>query len=355
MSKQVLFLTFFITLTVLFMPIFGRKLLIPFYYLPIYLFLIYKILLSQHRLLILNKYIFYILIVFSVACLFTFKNIVYNLDFIKYFLMWILNLYLASYISLNDKMKTFFKSSTISSIILISLFPLYHVLGYEPSNFFNSYGFNVNQLSFLVIFSIFFLLFENKNKLFQFLIIIPLFYLKSRMLILQSILLLLFKFKYKRLLFIISFPVVCFLFFKLSIFSLLIEMYDILILSNLDLAMNFDDSRRLSLLVSGIKVIHNLFPYGSGLGLENFTHYSSLFFLDDVNFRSSMTHNFYISYTGVFGILAFPFICSLIAPIFSIKSFLKNFVVILFFGIAFNEYITSPYFWVVYGTFLQRK
>jgi len=67
-----------------------------------------------------------------------------------------------------------------------------------------------------------------------------------------------------------------------------------------------------------------------------------------------LAHNFYITYLGIMGVFFIPFLYSLIKPLFKSCNYFFPLIISFLLAIAFNEYISSPFFWVAYGSALSR-
>ena len=92
-----------------------------------------------------------------------------------------------------------------------------------------------------------------------------------------------------------------------------------------------DDVRRVYLSLAAIETIRELFPLGTGFGLENYKTFAqeSLNNVYSGETRLSMAHNFYLSYLAVGGILFFPLLYFVIKPIFSDTQYRILFVLLL--------------------------
>ncbi len=304
---------------------------------------------------LLKKSLLFLIILILFSSLFSFYNIVNIGNCFIYTSMWIVNLILANHIAIYDNKKIFYKSCVFGGFILIFFSILISVFGYDPASYFNSYGVNVNQISFIVFFPIFYLL---KKNIFSFLIISfpTCIILGSRMLMVKSFFIFFsryFKLRFlvtTLLLLITTYILVNPLFFQ-SLYHIFLS------LTNYDLSVfsDHDDERRLSLLFVGLYIIYDLFPFGTGLGLSNYTNFSYNYITLFPSHRVGMSHNFYVTYLGVMGAVFIPFLFFLINPIFKGSSYFFPLIFAFFIGVAFNEYITSPFFWIAYGCSLGNS
>lgn len=338
------------------MPFVERKLMIPFYYFPIYLYVFYnyfKILFSFQTFKV-KKCFLYLIFILSLSILINIYNINYFTDSLIYLFMWIINILVANYILNYDKNYFLLKSVSIAGYLIIISFMFSLFFNFNPLLFFNSYGMNVNQISFL-FFSVFiYSSFFKKSKILFLISTLPVFILKSRMLIIQFAYILFFRSRFTKVILVFCFLLLIITFIKLDLNLLFTEIYYIFLKNETVLVSNFSDSRRLSLLYVSFEIVSNLFPFGTGLGLKNYTYYSNYFGFEFPSFRGGLAHNFYITYLGKMGILFFPFLYFLIIPVYKIGRPFKYIGYALLLGILFNEYITSPFFWITYSTCLSK-
>jgi hypothetical protein len=355
LSSKVISLSTLITISIVLIPFFSKFFFLPLIYLPIYLFLIYLELCRKRDKFLLKKSLLYLIILILFSSLLSFNNIVNITSCFIYTSMWIVNLLLANYIALHDNKNVFYKSCVFGGFILIIFTIILNVIGYDSASYFNSHGVNVNQISFIVFFPIFYLL---KKNIFSFLIInLPvLIVLGSRMLMLKSFFIFLSRYlKFRYLITTLLFVIIISILVNPLFFHRIYHIF--LSLTNYDFSIigAYDDERRLSLLFVGLYIIHDLFPFGTGLGLSNYTNFSYNYITLFPSHRVGISHNFYVTYFGVMGVVFIPFLFFLIKPIFKGSSYFFPLIFAFFIGVAFNEYVTSPYFWIAYGCSLGNS
>lgn len=117
------------------------------------------------------------------------------------------------------------------------------------------------------------------------------------------------------------------------------------------------DHQRFMLFVSNLDLLIGNFPYGTGMGLKNYLmHIDPKFYQYFVNDHVARAHNFYISYLAEMGILFLFFIVLLFKIYSNIHAkILKAAMLSIFLGLAFNEYITSPYLWLFFGIAINKN
>ncbi|WP_202807719.1 O-antigen ligase family protein [Pseudoalteromonas sp. SCSIO_11900] len=117
------------------------------------------------------------------------------------------------------------------------------------------------------------------------------------------------------------------------------------------------DHQRFMLFVSNLDLLIGNFPYGTGMGLKNYLmHIDPKFYQYFVNGHVARAHNFYISYLAEMGVLFLFFIVLLFKIYSNIHAkILKAAMLSIFLGLAFNEYITSPYLWLFFGIAINKN
>lgn len=107
------------------------------------------------------------------------------------------------------------------------------------------------------------------------------------------------------------------------------------------------DSQRVCLTYSSLMLAQRTFPYGTGIGLGSYQNAlkSSNLTCDEDPDIAIRSHNFYISYFAEMGILFFVLLCFLLFHI----QFSPVVVLGLLISFMGQEYITSPYVWMLLG------
>ena len=124
---------------------------------------------------------------------------------------------------------------------------------------------------------------------------------------------------------------------------------------HMDSQLKIDDWRRYYLIIANIDIIKSTFPVGTGMGLSNYLSHFDMQYLAYTG-RAARAHNFYISYLGEMGVLFFVFIGIIIYSITKIKDYLLQAAMVgMVIGLATNEYITSPMFWILLGLGINKK
>ena len=124
------------------------------------------------------------------------------------------------------------------------------------------------------------------------------------------------------------------------------------------LSTNIPDSRRFYLTLANLNLINYTFPFGTGMGNENYLNYLHLYSSYFLNYTDHLGrgHNFYISYLAEAGLLFFVFVYLLFKPLYlKADIILRSFYFSLLVGIATNEYITSPFVWFFLGILYQNS
>jgi O-antigen ligase len=341
--------------------------IVPPAYVPLYilaLILLFKNLKNYKF----NKYALKILVFIII---YFFYSLVITTDFkstVIYFFMWILNILvlnsICQYVNLN-KFANYY-TNIILAIAIISV--LLFIVGVNDSTHFYGTKLDKNFLVFVYAPAIFFSLKEKKIKSFVVLMIAAIL-LYSRTFYVMVIIFVIFNFILN-----ISFRVILKAFFVSFLASLIILFYSFddlflyqRLINGLDLAFGFfdvifnsanyeliasqlGDKRRFLHMISNIEIMKSTFPFGTGMGLENYLSHIPGDMLSALSNRPARAHNFYISYLAEMGLLFFVFFLILIKPLFENKSkFIKPFFLSLLAGLAFNEFITTPFFWMAIG------
>ena len=122
--------------------------------------------------------------------------------------------------------------------------------------------------------------------------------------------------------------------------------------NSLEIARNIDDSRRFFVTLANFNLIQYTFPFGTGMGLDNYLNYLHLYSSEFLSYTDHLgrAHNYYISYLAEAGLFFFILTYLIFKPLFiNSNIILKSFYFSLLVGIATNEYITSPFFWLLLG------
>jgi len=333
---------------------FGRFFTIPIFYLPIYFAYIFFDFSSSRNVYKVKKTFIYLFSCMILSIIFSVKNLTSWSSCLVYILMWTLNFLVANYIALHDRNFIFFKGCVLSGVFLMIFTFILKSTGYDPAQYFNRPGMNVNQISFVLIFPIYYLI--KKGILLSSLFSIPIcFLLQSRMFILKYIIsMFLSKVRFRIFLLSGSSILILFVLLNPSIIEFTYNLIYAFLNFNFDYILGYNDERRISLLFIGLYIVQDLFPFGSGFGLSNYFNYSSNYISFYSNHRAVLAHNFYITYLGIMGVFFIPFLYSLIKPLFKSCNYFFPLIISFLLAIAFNEYISSPFFWVAYGSALSR-
>lgn len=292
------------------------------------------------------------------------------LSTIKYFTMWIFNvIVMMSIYNISDSDKiilNFLRVIAFFAIIGLLMF----IINYSPiSNPFLL--FDRNGYIFILIISLA-LSIKKNYKLYSIIFFISGLFTFSRTFLLMSLVALLFysykKFKFYSILkfillisffgflLVVSNP---FLFNRLNNAIILISTFFEYFSSNaIELGANINDSRRFYVTIANLNLINFTFPFGTGMGNENYLNYLHMYssdFLDHTD-HLGRAHNFYISYLAEAGLLFFIFVYLLFKPLYlKTDIILKSFYFSLLIGIATNEYITSPFVWFFLGILYKNS
>lgn len=273
---------------------------------------------------------------------------------IIYTLMWLINISLSIAVY-NLSNKEFVVSSLrYLGYIFILLLPFSFLAGSHPQIFFGSIGLNLNLISFFIAFAVFTsvnIQYKSPSILLMALSLAT----QSRMQLLMYTTYFFLKSKFLRICTYIGFAVMAFFLFpQLSIVS---DFIQYLFSGQFQFSEDFNDTRRIYLLIAALETIKNNFPLGTGFGLENYKEFASLYISNAYagNVRLSMTHNFYVSYLALSGIFFLPLLILVLKPAFVCKNRFSIIYILFLVGIAFNEYITSPLFWALHGLTLTKE
>ena len=133
-------------------------------------------------------------------------------------------------------------------------------------------------------------------------------------------------------------------------FSLIDALYEFSQNADLSVGKEIGDKRRFYIIVVNIDLLTTVFPFGTGMGLDNYlskidpSHatYLPVF---------GRAHNYYISYFAEMGLIFFLFFTYILyKPLFlNSNIYYKSLYFGMLIGISTNEYVTSPYFWILYA------
>jgi O-antigen ligase len=347
---------------ILLAAIFKRDLVFPFIYAPFYLIAFFY-LIKFKKLTSLPVFFLFSLITFSFLQLFSLGNIHDFIYSTVYNLMWIVNFTIPLAILKTNSVRPMLKVVIFYTFLAVFLLYLARFYSFNIFNIFNYIGVNINLIGFLLVFSLAYSI-QFKKYTYSILIIVALVLTNSRTALLMM-LIFLFLHVYSKLgrvyrVLILSCASVFFLFFAFINADYIIILTGYLT-GAVDIPFDIEDERRLSLILTSIKTILELFPFGTGMGLSNYEFFAERNF-DLISSSGSkhigLAHNFYLTYTALIGIMIIPLLFILLFPlIFKIKKY--GIFAYLYFsfliGIFFNEYITSPVFWMAYGLALKEK
>lgn len=283
----------------------------------------------------------------------------------KYFVMWMLNISVVYFIlklkNIDKFLDFFLKFMLYSSILGVIL----HFSGiFYSANPFNA--FNKNSYIFLVVLSL--AIAFTKNKKYEASIIsFCSIFIYSRtlylMLIMGGVFFVFSKLTLKYFLYLFFISIfISILFFSLSSDSFILErikgafilierLYEFYEDFDLSIGKLIDDHQRFYVIVSNIDMLVDVFPIGTGMGLENYLSRMNeeyVPYLKGGDFHRA--HNYYISYLAEMGIFFFIFTYILWKPLFlNTDIYYKSLYFGMLIGIATNEYVTSPYFWILFG------
>ena len=347
-------LSFLLILFVFISPYLGRNLIVPAIYIPIYLYGIYLFFIAKDWKMPFTYFSFIFLIIlisfFNIHNTYSFSNS------IIYLLMWVLNIFLAYVIEKYDKDNHAINSISHLGFVLFFLLLYSFFASTSPSMFFGGMGININLVVFVLAIT-FYQLFLKRKKILGSLFFTFALLTLSRMQILMQAAFIFFSNRFIRVIFYLSIPLIIYFLYSFLIKTSLIQDFSIYLSSGVFIfSETIDDVRRIYLLIAGVETVKELFPFGTGFGLENFKHHASQnitnAYTEDV--RLSMTHNFYLSYLAVSGVMFFPLLFFIFLPLKKNTQYRILYLIFLI-GIAFNEYITAPFFWVVYALAMRNK
>lgn len=112
------------------------------------------------------------------------------------------------------------------------------------------------------------------------------------------------------------------------------------------------DRRRFLLFAGNLQILKDTFPFGTGIGIQNYLSNMPNDLVRDLSGRPARAHNFYLSYLAEMGIWFFGLIYLLLKPFLINKKHLPIFMSLMA-GLAFNEFITTPYFWMFIGLLIN--
>ena len=300
---------------------------------------------------------------------------VHPVSTIKYYIMWILNISVVYFI-LKIKNVEKFLDFYLLFFTFSSLLGLFLHFGgiFYSSNPFDA--FNKNSYIFLIMVAIAIALYKGK-KYQLYIILISSVFIYSRTLYLMLIFSFLFyvfsKIKLKTFLqlILISFFIFLamlnlsennFIFERIEGAFILVEsLYEFFQYSDLSVGKGIGDHQRFYVIISNLDMLTKVFPFGTGMGLDNYlSHIDSKYSLYLVGGDFHRAHNYYISYLAEMGLFFFVFTYILYKPLFlNTNIFFKSLYFGMLVGIATNEYVTSPYFWIlfalIYMTYYEKR
>jgi O-antigen ligase len=287
---------------------------------------------------------------------------------IQYFGMWLANILVVHHF-LN--VRNYQKISLIYANIVFSClaigFVLYQLNVFNSANPINA--FNKNSFIFLIISSFFILLLYKKNNLAILLLFFSIFVF-SRTLYMMYIaggLTLLLLTKKINLNSLIMPLLIIFIIFSYSdviqdrvkdALFLIEALFAYISEGGVNYSLNIYDSQRYYVLISNIELMLDIFPYGTGMGLDNYLKHIDPSFSEYLHSgKMHRAHNFYVSYMAEMGIIFFIIFIHMLFRVFFYNFniyYLSAFSAMLV-GILTNEYVTSPYFWMMYALIYREK
>jgi len=304
-------------------------------------------------------------IFFTIYFFYSMLITVHPISTIKYYVMWILNISVVYFIL---KLKNIEKFLDFY-LMFITLASLLGVVLHFSGTFYSSNpfdAFNKNSYIFLVMLAISISLYKEK-KYHLYIILISSVFIYSRTLYLMLIVSFLFYMlsvmRLKTFLQLILISVfLLFIMFNISENNFIVEriqqsfvlverLYEFFQYSDLSLGQGIGDHQRFYVIISNIDLLTEVFPIGTGMGLENYLSHINPMYSDYLhNGGSHRAHNYYISYLGEMGLFFFIFTYILYKPLFlDTNIFFKSLYFGMLVGIATNEYVTSPYFWILFA------
>lgn len=363
--SQIIFfsLVFFTLISLL-----NGRIIMPTVYLSVYFFVyvftiinIEKIMKNAH------KEILLLFLFFSLFFIYSLSFVEYKLSSLIYYLMWISNVlvvFAILYIKNLEKLLDLY----LKFVLLLSLTGLFfYVLGLsDTSN--PLYTLNKNAYVFLVIPALSIALFKKKLFIFYTIAFASIFVYSRTLYIILFIIFVYLVYKrssFKDLIYYFLFISIVFIVFYFIFqdsyllhritngFELLNNIFIYFNTYDLTMFNKSEEIRRLGLLAANVDIVVKTFPYGTGLGLENYLSYFSQDFINTIGVPGR-THNFYVSYIGEMGIFYFIFLFIIFRPIFlSSDKYFKAAYLGLLVAILVNEYITTPFFWIIYGLVIR--
>lgn len=288
----------------------------------------------------------------------------FNVAAFKYFLIWNLNILVAIYfynLLLKDSnlIGHFYKLLFYIAIIGIAMFI---ITSNDTSNPFQSL-INVNSYQFILFVAMILSLeYGNKKDKYFLALAIVLTFSRAALIFLLFFTLASIKNKkslvlYMLLAFVIILPFVVIIKFDdlVSGFQMLGNFFTLVMSMDTEtlellLKTQASDKDRLILWFAGVDIIIQTFPLGTGLGISNYTHFFR--FEDLIGREGGRAHNVLISYIAEFGIFVVVLFYFIFYKIFVKYNINKQYVTIywgIFCVLLFSEYLTSPYFWIIYS------
>lgn len=306
-----------------------------------------------------------LLIFFMIYFVYSFILTTHHISTVKYLIMWLLNISVVYFIlkvrNLERFLTFFLCFMTLSSIVGLLL----HFSGvFYSANPFDA--FNKNSYIFLVMLAIAIAFYQNK-KYQVVIILLASFFIYSRTLYLMITMSILFYILSRFTLKTFIKLLLTFIFLGIIVlntadnnfvierikgaFTLIERLIDFFKYSDLDLGKGLGDHQRFYVIISNLDMLINVFPIGTGMGLDNYLSnidpkYSAYLVGGDFH----RAHNYYISYLAEMGFFFFFFTYILYKPLFlNSNIYFKSLYFGMLIGIATNEYITSPYFWILFA------
>ena len=336
--------------------IFTSRILVPLVYYPFY-FLLFVGLIKKEEFHLNSNHVGLLSIIFLIYVFHLphVKDLVSN---IIYTCLWFVNIFLSALIYNMKSTVAIEKALAYFGFFLIGTFPLLKIVGMHPSGFYGSIGFNVNLVVFFVTFSVYYLFahrFGILGRSSKFLAAGLSLLTASRMHLLMYFGYVAFQnrwFLYLTLICAIAFGL-----YFLPSAAIVLDAISYFSTGQFSFSEQFDDTRRIYLAIAALETIKETFPLGTGFGLDNYVLFAggNIEGAYGGSVRLSMSHNFYLSYLALSGVFFIPLLMLLLRPIFNTANEYRLLYMMFLLGIAFNEYITSPIFWVVHGLALKKS
>jgi len=286
-----------------------------------------------------------------------------------YYLMWLANIFVVLFILKVKDINSFLFGFMI--FVVLSVFVgllLYFIFGYQAQPY---QYIDRNAWSFVLFVVIVVSLYYKKN-FFVFILLVSALLTLSRtlyvMVIFFSVFILYKNITLKVVTYLIAFSSIALSLIDFN--SIIIERIDnsielgSLIIDSfnkpldLSIAQELNDKQRFVLFFANLDVLLNYFPFGTGMGLKNYLNHIDPYYYDYLaHGNPHRAHNFYISYLSEMGVVVFSLlIVILFKPLFfPVNYIIKAGYASLLIGITFNEYVTSPFFWLLFALVYRFK